>query len=290
MVSRFTGKSAPRAWPIRLAALVGSLLLAGGCTSPAKMRCAVPSGEPAKTVYLVRHGWHTGVVVRRDDVPPELWPEKDDFPNSKYLEVGWGDADFYRAQSRGTGLALRSLLLPTRSVLHVAGFNEPLRETLPPGEAFELVLSDDGLREMCRFIQDTFRRDDAGRCAPLDPGIYGVHSAFYPAHGTYCLTRTCNVWTAAALYSAGYPIRPCCSITAGAVLRQAEPFAQPLCRRDGLASCMVPKDRRREKCSPYCKPFKRGIRRASELRRIWCFGIHPPFTSRTTTGVPCAVM
>jgi Protein of unknown function (DUF2459) len=52
-------------------------------------------GGPRKEIWIVRHGWHTRIAVRRVDVDPAIWPESRDFGNVAYLEVGWGDRDFY---------------------------------------------------------------------------------------------------------------------------------------------------------------------------------------------------
>lgn len=54
-------------------------------------------GETARTVYVVNHGGrHTGIAAERADIPPSLWPANHDYPNARYLEVGWGDDDGYR--------------------------------------------------------------------------------------------------------------------------------------------------------------------------------------------------
>ena len=59
------------------------------CTLPPKDCLSLDSSEPAKTIYLVRHGWHAGIVVKRADVPPGTWPQHNEFPGAEYLEVGW---------------------------------------------------------------------------------------------------------------------------------------------------------------------------------------------------------
>ena len=48
-----------------------------------------------------------GLVVKYDDIDPHLWPEKDDFPEALYLEVGWGTAIFIKRHGPDWGLSCR---------------------------------------------------------------------------------------------------------------------------------------------------------------------------------------
>lgn len=209
---------------VRGTVLVAMAVVATGCAAPAKRLYPPPAGEPTKTVYVVSHGWHTGLVVARDDVPEDLWSEKDDFPAAEYLEVGWGDEGFYRARKITAGITLRAIFLPTPGALHVVGFRGPVDEFFPASQILEVELSEEGLRELCRFIDETYQRDDHGKAVPLGPGIYG-ESKFYRSKGKYYFPKTCNVWTARAARRAGVPIHPAGSITAGGVIRQARRVA-----------------------------------------------------------------
>jgi hypothetical protein len=54
-------------------------------------------------------------------------------------------------------------------------------------------------------------------------GLYGV-SQFYRSRDTYHLFRTCNIWTARALYAAGCPVRPFLAMTEYNLMLQAQSF------------------------------------------------------------------
>jgi len=45
----------------------------GACAAPAREVPALGAGEPHKTIYLVSHGWHAGIVLRR--VEPKVFME-----------------------------------------------------------------------------------------------------------------------------------------------------------------------------------------------------------------------
>jgi len=185
--------------------IISVLLFA--CASPPKGLFPPGPNEPSKTIYLVSHGWHAGIVVKRMDIPPGTWPQHNDFPEAEYLEVGWGDKDYYMTPSPHAGITLKAGLLPTASVLHVVGFSGPVTRYFPYSEVIRLELSETGFERLCAYLENSYARDDAGLSHSLGPSLYGK-GQFYMSQETYHAFNTCNVWTARALRDAGCPITP----------------------------------------------------------------------------------
>lgn len=181
-----------------------------------------------RVVHVVNHGRHTGVVVRRRDFldaagggtgGPSLGGE---FAREEYLEFGWGSAPFYTARRITLPIALRTIFLPTPSVVHVAGFRGPPTAAFPGAATVPLRCSGRELRAMCAVIGATFAPDGRGRAVPVAPGLYG-HSEFYRANGFYTLADNCNGWTARVLRAGGFPVRGGGSaLLAGSVTAQAQ--------------------------------------------------------------------
>ncbi len=209
------------------ALLLAAAVLASGCVGPALGLYPPSPGESVTSVWVVSHGWHTGIVVRRQDVPEGLWPQLRDFVGSELVEVGWGERDFYMAPAGTSGMALRAALWPSSSVLHVGGFSGPAESYFPASEIVEIKLSRRGFEKLAVFLQKAYATDEAGGAIRLGPGQY-PNSLFYLARETYHLFKTCNVWTARALRSAGCPITPFVSVTAGNVIHQATAFCGAL--------------------------------------------------------------
>ena len=159
-------------------------------------------------------------MLRREDVPADVWPERDDFPGAEYLEVGWGDRAFYQAPRGTLWLGLKAVFWATDSVLHVAAFNVPPAVYFAGREVAEIELSPRGFRALVAFIADAHARTGEGRAIGLGPGKYGP-SRFYLGREPYMLT-TCNVWTARALRAGGFPITPFWAITAANIMVQVE--------------------------------------------------------------------
>lgn len=218
--------------------LFGLLTLAasaGGCQwgRPLTVRSADPiqlaaHTEAAETtVYVVGHGWHTGLVLPAREISRDVFPEAAEFRGLDYLEFGWGDEGFYRATKITPSLVAKAALWPTPSVMHVAGFRGSLREFYPVSDVIEVRLNDAEFESLCRFISESFEREEGGTATDLGPGLYG-ESRFYRARGKYYVPKTCNVWTAKALHAAGRPVMSQTSMTADGVLRQTRRFGRVL--------------------------------------------------------------
>ena len=162
------------------------------------------------------HGWHVGLAVPRADVSPALWPESAALGPVRFVEVGWGDADYYPAVRGHPGLALQAAFASASSVLHVAGIDAPLTEFFRGSTIIEVPLSSAGFEALTRFIHAAYARDSSGQPIAIGPGIYGT-SRFYRAEGRYRLLDNSNTWTAKALAAAGCPI-DADTITAGSLL------------------------------------------------------------------------
>jgi uncharacterized protein (TIGR02117 family) len=189
---------------LRLILLAPILLVLWACASPVGP-AQVREGGPVIAIYLVAHDGHTGIALPRANIPAGLWPESRDFLQADYLEVGWGNRDYY--YGRNTGLwGTLTAIFPSPSVLHVAGFRGSPADYFRANETVELAVPADGFERLVRYIHDAYERSGGLLAAALGPGLYG-DSRFYPAWESFHLLRTCNVWTAQALRAAGLPFR-----------------------------------------------------------------------------------
>ena len=201
-----------------LLAVLAILVPLAGCVS-------VPSlppdeGEPrSQSAYVLSNGWHTAIIVPRADVVATgLLPEVSDFPRAAFLEFGWGDREYYPASETTLGMTLRAALIPTPSVMHVAG-----RSRLPEAGGGRAVvpvkLTATGFRRMIGAISDGFERPAEGAAEPIGPGLY-PESHFYEAEGSFHLFNTCNTWTARMLRTGGVGISPVGVVTAGDLMER----------------------------------------------------------------------
>jgi uncharacterized protein (TIGR02117 family) len=179
-----------------------------------------PAEEPGTPVWVVDHGWHVGLAMRHADISTAIWPDIADLGAVRFVEVGWGDGDFYPAASGTTSMALRAAVWSSSSVLHVVGFDRSPSEFFAGAALVEITLSARGFEALGRFIQQAYARDDRGGLVRVAPALYG-RGSFYRATGRYHALANSNTWAARALRAAGCPITPAWALTAGNVLWQA---------------------------------------------------------------------
>ncbi len=186
-------------WPF---GLISSLLFTA-CV--ARQSLPVAARGATVPVYVVNHGKHAGLAVRRGDIPQGLWPESADFPGADFLEVGWGDRDYYQITEPGIWITLKAALWPTHSVLHVVGIRDKLSQFYPGAEIIRLDLCQEAYLKLIKYIHLSFDRRVDVKVRPLRRGYYPF-SWFYPATGRFHLFHTCNGWIANVLEAAGLPM------------------------------------------------------------------------------------
>lgn len=198
------------------------------CIAPAREMEVAPEKEQGNTIYLVSHGGHARIVLLRADISESIWPATVGVADAQYLEIGCGEIGItIRRRIPNLGLLLKAALLPTASVLHIVGFNEPVQTYFPYSEIIKIELSSAGFEYLTYTIAASFAMDEAGNTILLGPGLYG-NSQFYLSRETYHLFSTCNVWTARALHAAGCPVRPFLAITVNNLMVQAQSIGRIL--------------------------------------------------------------
>jgi len=175
------------------------------------------TGTGRNQVFVVSHGWHTGLILSAAPIQERMPALKQRFGNTLYIEFGWGDKGFYQAKEITSGLTLRAIFWPTESVMHVVSVPEDVYAFFPASDIEKLFLSDSEFASLMLFIENSFYKDGSGNLVELKNGLYG-DSQFYKGVGDYYLMNTCNKWTAKGLKSAGMDISTTFKLTAGSVM------------------------------------------------------------------------
>lgn len=203
------------------------ILCWAGCRPDPPATIAQVRDADTRDVFVVGHGWHAGIVIQCVDLEPDQWPEVAVFPDVRYIEVGWGDADYYPAEDPGLLTLLKAGLWPTPSVLHVVGFNLPPAATFPQSEVIRIPVTAGQLDSLVAYIRSEYDRDEEDRPLEVGPGLYG-DSRFFKGKTRYHVLNNCNHWVARALLIAGKPIQPGRALTVGALLRQVRTIGEVL--------------------------------------------------------------
>lgn len=161
--------------------------------------------DSAKTIYLVKIRWHTGIIFKTEQVDTSVWKFISDFKDFTYVDVGWGDEAFYQHPGFDLDLAAKALFEKTGSALRIAGFNRNIKDYLSGMDyAEKLVLSEDEFRGICSYIQSSYFVIN-NKPVVLNSRLSGAVQ-FYKAEGWYTVFNTCNTWIAKGLSRAGLEI------------------------------------------------------------------------------------
>ena len=210
----------------KLAAMTSVLLLLfalPGCATGGSCLDDTTPRASVRSIYIVKRGGHTGVAIAAADWPNRSWTLLADFPNSDYLEFGWGDERFYQAEPETLWLGTRAALWPTSSVIHVIGVRSPIAENILADEIAEVRISVDGLRLMAESIEQEFAQATP-TATPVSLRAAPKPNHFYSARGKFFFPRMCNWWIASRLAEASCPIQPWSVVLAPRVMREARSF------------------------------------------------------------------
>jgi uncharacterized protein (TIGR02117 family) len=171
-----------------------------------------------KDIFVVNHGWHTGIILKVEDVNSSTWQMDSFLKKHQYVEVGWGDEDFYKSSDPSVWMTLRAALVPTSSVMHVRALSRYNFRMYSKEDIAKITISQRAFTKLLTFIENSFAKKDS-KSIILSKGLY-PNSFFYLSSKKYHILRTCNVWTAKALESAEVDISPFFAITTDALFSQ----------------------------------------------------------------------
>ena len=176
----------------------------------------------SKEISVVNNGWHAGIVLKVKDIDNSIWKVGEMFKEFKYIEVGWGDEDFYKNQDPSIWMTLKAGLVPTSSVVHLRAIRQNELNRFSKDKIVNLTISEKGFKQLSIFIQNSFAKED-DKFIELSKGLY-TNSIFFLSSKKYHIFNTCNVWTAQALKSAEIDISPPTSITTDNLFSQIYEF------------------------------------------------------------------
>jgi uncharacterized protein (TIGR02117 family) len=170
---------------------------------PRRTRAAL--GPSPLRVWVLRVGWHTGLVLSRATTGHTLFSQFSFPPQSRFLVFGWGNRKFYTAAHPGIWTALSALFPSTSVVLVQACRRKPPVCLGTSTHLRPVTLSQKGVARLRRYLERTLKKTPAGHLEPISEGP-APQSEFFVSKLSYDAFHTCNTWTAEALSQAGLPV------------------------------------------------------------------------------------
>ncbi len=155
-------------------------------------------------IYLTNNGLHTYLVLPAAAVKAKVPALESHFPNTDWLQVGWGDYHYYGNPEQTKWMGFKALCLPTRAVIGFMAINDPKTDLLKSIRLLEHPANPKALNAVVAFVCNHIQSHH-------QPEVVRVREdgeLFFLSVGTYSILNTCNHWTAKALESAGFAINP----------------------------------------------------------------------------------
>jgi len=180
-------------------------------------------GSADHIIYVSSISWHTGIVIPVYALPDSLWKEGHNFGENTYLEIGWGDTDFFTHKGFNLWFAFKAVFWPTSSAIHINPIRRQVEAYYTDTNVVKLELNGEQLERLIHFLVKEFELDGNGKIIPVADGFY-PDSHFYKGSSSYYFPNNSNVWAARAIKSAGFTIRPIWLQTTGSVINKVAEF------------------------------------------------------------------
>ncbi len=176
--------------------LAVALVLALIPSKPPQSNCAKD-----RVVYLWSNGVHLDLIMRPDQLSPEMVAKLDPPHWAEFMVVGWGEKDFYintpTWSDLRSGPAFRALFNSGQAALHIVWLQNHYQGWVP------LNLCKEQEQQIRKYLENTFVRDSAGDLLAVQAEGYSDRDKFYLAKGRFSCFHTCNNWVNRGLKEAG---------------------------------------------------------------------------------------
>ena len=158
-------------------------------------------------VYILNYSWHSGFLIKIEQKAIDKIPALKLFSEYKYVDIGWGDSDFYRSNiAFDPILAFKAAFLPTKSTLRIEGINNSIKQLL---HTYNFLImyeyDDDNYNKLLEFINSSITYYDEK--AKIIEKRQALGIVYFQSPLTYHILNTCNTWIARGLSKAGCPSR-----------------------------------------------------------------------------------
>ncbi len=174
--------------------------------------------EDKHTIYLSSLGWHTGIVIPAKSFPDSLWENGHNFADAHYLEIGWGDEDFFTQKNFDIWYAIKAVSWPTPSAIQIKPVNRKVENYYSNTEVAKIELNDEQMQGLISYFVEELELDRNGKIIPVKENSV---KNYYKSSSSYYFPKNSNVWAARALKRAGLSIRPLWYQTTGQVVKKA---------------------------------------------------------------------
>ena len=154
-----------------------------------------------KTIYLIKSYWHVGIVIEIDSAAITGIPVLNRFGDYRFVDIGWGDEDFFMDSSMDYYNAAKAILFPTPSVIKITAHRSDIASIIKWSDyCIKINITDNQYRGLLEYIHKSFLVEDDEYI--LISSFAEGAILFYKSVHNYHLFNTCNTWVVEALETA----------------------------------------------------------------------------------------
>ncbi|MBI5326623.1 MAG: DUF2459 domain-containing protein [Ignavibacteriae bacterium] len=178
-------------------------------------------------VYLIKSRWHTGLIFKINEILLNNIEAVRFFSKMKYVDIGWGDKDFYQSNKDfDIYLAFKALFIPTESVVRIEGYKNEIDEIISYSDVcIKFEFSEKQLTNLSKFIDSSFSRNEKNKLI-VTLKKAGNQTVFFKSEYKYHILETCNKWVAKGLAAAGFSISTTWIITAENLFEEVKKYGK----------------------------------------------------------------
>ncbi len=181
--------------------------------------------NPGRIIYLIKSYWHVGILFPVDSTVIDEIPALITFDKYNFVDIGWGDEDFYQDPETDYYNAAKAILFPTKSVIKATGHMSELESIIRWSDfCIKISMTNEQYKDLVKFIADSFLIEDDEYVVASTAG--GGAIKFYKSVHAYHLFNTCNTWVADALETAGCDVSKEGVITAEDLFLAVKPIGE----------------------------------------------------------------
>lgn len=182
------------------------------------------SNEEQYIVYVVNQDIHTDFLMPKNQLMDSVLKSLKIFGNYTYIEIGWGDAEYYMSDEFDLIIAAKALITLTGSVLRMESFKNKFEQIIPRYNfVIELKLSREQYLSFLNYINNSLAKNIKNQYVIPKTANNG-DVRFFRSGLTYTIMHTCNSWTANAIRASGLEFPTCMMLMTEQIYREVLKF------------------------------------------------------------------
>jgi hypothetical protein len=120
------------------------------------------------SLYFTNNGLHTHLLFSAQEVRAYVPTLQAYFPDATWLQIGWGDYQYYGNPEQKKWMGVKALFTPTAAIMGILGVNAILEDIPKKRKLYEIPLDTGHWNTVLAFVCGYLKLDDANQMTEVD--------------------------------------------------------------------------------------------------------------------------